>query len=194
VAKTSLFCAFEISPRENCCTEARGCVAAVYWLADSRTLGSTRECRFIGVDRKSSADIQNGAFDPYRKAQTFDEGAASRRTKTYRDFFTPIAALAIEPLLNAIRLQGGVDLLDVATGPSSLAAETRRRIANSGCAGNGPMHSSETKHAGRYGAKQKATRSDNSRYRDANSWARPVIVSKAMVEQWSERESETWAR
>jgi hypothetical protein len=68
-------------------------------------------------------------FDPYRKSRTFDEGAASRRTKTYRDFFTPITALAIEPLLDAIRLQVGVDLLDVATGPSSLAAETRSRMA-----------------------------------------------------------------
>jgi hypothetical protein len=43
--------------------------------------------------------------------------------KTYRDFFTPVTALAIEPLLDAIRLQGGVDLLDVATRPSSLAAD-----------------------------------------------------------------------
>src|SRR5712675_3339677 len=133
--------------------------------------------RYRGQPGKHMLALSSSQFDPYRKSRTFDEGAASRRTKTYRDFFTPITALAIEPLLDAIRLQGGVDLLDVATGPSSLAAETRRRIANSGCAGNGPMHSSETKHAGRYGAKQKATRSDNSRYRDANSWARPVIVS-----------------
>ncbi len=43
--------------------------------------------------------------------------------RTYRDFFTPITDLAIRPLLDAIRLQGGFDLLDVATGPGSLAAE-----------------------------------------------------------------------
>ena len=29
VAKTSLFCAFESSPRENCGTEATGCVATL---------------------------------------------------------------------------------------------------------------------------------------------------------------------
>jgi ubiquinone/menaquinone biosynthesis C-methylase UbiE len=45
---------------------------------------------------------------------------------TYRDFFTPITALAIKPLFDAIRLQRGVDLLDVATGPGSLAAEAHR--------------------------------------------------------------------
>jgi hypothetical protein len=54
--------------------------------------------------------------------------------------------LAIVPLLDAIQL-GGVDLLGVATGTSSLAAETRRRTANSGCAGNGRMHWSESEHA-----------------------------------------------
>jgi cyclopropane fatty-acyl-phospholipid synthase-like methyltransferase len=40
--------------------------------------------------------------------------------------FTPITALAIKPLLAAIRLQAGVDLLDVATGPGSLAAEANK--------------------------------------------------------------------
>jgi SAM-dependent methyltransferase len=43
--------------------------------------------------------------------------------KTYHDFFTPITALAIRPLFEAIRLQAGIDLLDVATGPGSLAAQ-----------------------------------------------------------------------
>ncbi|MBZ0146341.1 MAG: methyltransferase domain-containing protein [Pseudorhodoplanes sp.] len=45
---------------------------------------------------------------------------------TYHDFFTPITALAIKSLLDAVRLQTGVDLLDVATGPGSLAAEANR--------------------------------------------------------------------
>jgi hypothetical protein len=54
--------------------------------------------------------------------------------------------LAIEPVLDAIRL-GRVDLSDVATGPSSLAAERRRRTANSGCTGNGRVHWSESEHA-----------------------------------------------
>jgi hypothetical protein len=42
-------------------------------------------------------------------------------TTTYRDFFTPIASLA-RPLLEEIRFQDGIDLLDVATGPGSVAA------------------------------------------------------------------------
>lgn len=46
--------------------------------------------------------------------------------QTYHDFFTPITALAIKPLLDAVRLETGIDLLDVATGPGSLAAEGNR--------------------------------------------------------------------
>jgi ubiquinone/menaquinone biosynthesis C-methylase UbiE len=55
--------------------------------------------------------------------RSFERQRHDTLAKTYRDFFTPITALAIKPLLDAIRLQGGVDLLDVATGPGSLAAE-----------------------------------------------------------------------
>ena len=42
---------------------------------------------------------------------------------TYHDFFSPVTALAIKPLLDSLRLQAGAQLLDVATGPGSLAAE-----------------------------------------------------------------------
>ena len=55
--------------------------------------------------------------------RSFERQRHDKLAKTYRDFFTPVTALAIKPLLDAIRLQGGVDLLDVATGPGSLAAE-----------------------------------------------------------------------
>ena len=41
---------------------------------------------------------------------------------TYHDFFTPVTALAIRPLLNAVQVQRGAKLLDVGTGPGSLAA------------------------------------------------------------------------
>jgi len=41
---------------------------------------------------------------------------------TYHDFFTPVTALAIEPMLRAARAVAGLKLLDVATGPGSLAA------------------------------------------------------------------------
>jgi len=40
----------------------------------------------------------------------------------YHDFFTPVTALAIEPMLRAARAIAGSKLLDVATGPGSLAA------------------------------------------------------------------------
>ena len=45
---------------------------------------------------------------------------------TYHDFFTPVTALAVRPLLDAARVQPGAHLLDVATGPGSLAAEANR--------------------------------------------------------------------
>jgi len=41
---------------------------------------------------------------------------------TYHDFFTPVTAQAIEPMLRAARAVAGLKLLDVATGPGSLAA------------------------------------------------------------------------
>src|SRR6202165_3546497 len=45
---------------------------------------------------------------------------------TYHDFFTPVTALAINPLLDTVRLHAGAQLLDVATGPGSLSAEALR--------------------------------------------------------------------
>jgi len=58
--------------------------------------------------------------------RSFERQRHDNLAATYRDFFTPITALAIKPLFDAIRLQRGVDLLDVATGPGSLAAEAHR--------------------------------------------------------------------
>jgi len=58
--------------------------------------------------------------------RSFERQRHDNLAKTYRDFFTPITALAIKPLFDAVRLQGDVDLLDVATGPGSLAAEAHR--------------------------------------------------------------------
>ena len=45
---------------------------------------------------------------------------------TYQDFFSPVTALAISPLLNAARVRPGATLLDVATGPGSLALEATK--------------------------------------------------------------------
>ena len=55
--------------------------------------------------------------------RSFERQRHDNLARTYRDFFTPITGLAIKPLFDAIRLKGGFDLLDVATGPGSLAAE-----------------------------------------------------------------------
>lgn len=44
---------------------------------------------------------------------------------TYHDFFTPITALAIQPLLDAAGAGPGSNLLDIATGPGSVAAKAR---------------------------------------------------------------------
>jgi len=58
--------------------------------------------------------------------RSFERQRHDDLAKTYHDFFTPITALAIGPLFDAMRLEGGIDLLDVATGPGSLAAEAHR--------------------------------------------------------------------
>jgi SAM-dependent methyltransferase len=46
--------------------------------------------------------------------------------KTYLDFFTPVTALAIKPLLEAVRLRPGSHLLDVAAGPGALVSEAAK--------------------------------------------------------------------
>jgi ubiquinone/menaquinone biosynthesis C-methylase UbiE len=48
----------------------------------------------------------------------------------YIGFFSPVTALAIAPLLEAVRLAPGMKLLDVPTGSGALAAEATRRGAH----------------------------------------------------------------
>jgi SAM-dependent methyltransferase len=48
----------------------------------------------------------------------------------YIGFFAPVTALAIAPLLDAVRLKAGMSLLDVPTGSGALAAEAARRGAS----------------------------------------------------------------
>jgi SAM-dependent methyltransferase len=52
--------------------------------------------------------------------QRHDSLAAS-----YHDFFTPVTALAIQPLLDAADVGAGSNLLDIATGPGSVAAKAK---------------------------------------------------------------------
>ena len=62
-------------------------------------------------------------FRAYER-QRHDALAAS-----YLDFFAPVTAQAIGPMLDAMHLSPGATLLDVATGPGALAAEATRRGA-----------------------------------------------------------------
>ncbi len=55
--------------------------------------------------------------------RSFERRRHDSLAATYHDFFTPVTALAIKPLLYAVRLHADARLLDVATGPGSLAAE-----------------------------------------------------------------------
>jgi SAM-dependent methyltransferase len=64
--------------------------------------------------------------DAAERFRSFERQRHDHLAETYRDFFTPVTALAIKPLFDAIRLESGIDLLDVATGPGSVVAEAHR--------------------------------------------------------------------
>lgn len=59
----------------------------------------------------------------------FEHHAWQRVVKLYEDHFGRLTAQSIEPLLDAVRLQAGDTLLDVATGPGYIAAAAARRGA-----------------------------------------------------------------
>lgn len=54
--------------------------------------------------------------------RSFERRRHDTLAPTYHDFFTPVTVLAIKPLLDATRARSGQNLLDIATGPGSLAA------------------------------------------------------------------------
>jgi len=58
--------------------------------------------------------------------RAFERQRHDSLASTYRDFFTPITALAIPALLAAAGTGPTSRLLDVATGPGSVAAKARR--------------------------------------------------------------------
>jgi SAM-dependent methyltransferase len=58
--------------------------------------------------------------------RAFERRRHDSLASTYRDFFTPITALAIPALLAAAGTGPASTLLDVATGPGSVAAEAKR--------------------------------------------------------------------
>src|ERR1700730_6362082 len=68
----------------------------------------------------AEADLSSEDADRFR---SFERQRLDNLAATYHDFFTPVTALAIKPLLEAVGLRADTYLLDVATGPGSLAAE-----------------------------------------------------------------------
>jgi SAM-dependent methyltransferase len=64
------------------------------------------------------------------RLRAFERNQHDVRAESYSEFFAPITALAIEPLLAAVRLGPGMAILDVATGCGFLAAEAARRGAS----------------------------------------------------------------
>jgi SAM-dependent methyltransferase len=63
------------------------------------------------------------------RLRAFERQGHDALAASYHEFFTPVTALATEPLLDAVRLRPATHLLDVATGPGALAAEAENRGA-----------------------------------------------------------------
>jgi SAM-dependent methyltransferase len=61
--------------------------------------------------------------------RNYERDRHSALAEGYIGFFAPVTALAIAPLLDAVRLRAGTKLLDVPTGSGALAAEATRRGA-----------------------------------------------------------------
>jgi SAM-dependent methyltransferase len=61
--------------------------------------------------------------DDAERLRRFERQRHDSLAATYLDFFTPITALAIQPLLDAAGAGAGSSLLDIATGPGSVAAK-----------------------------------------------------------------------
>src|SRR5262249_295273 len=72
----------------------------------------------------SMANASLSAQDAER-LRRFERQRHDSLAATYQDFFTPITTLAIEPLLDAAGASAGSNLLDIATGPGSVAAKAR---------------------------------------------------------------------
>jgi ubiquinone/menaquinone biosynthesis C-methylase UbiE len=67
-----------------------------------------------------NASLSTEDADRFR---TFERQRHDHLATTYRDFFTPVTALAVRSLLDAARVRPAMNLLDVAAGPGVLAAE-----------------------------------------------------------------------
>jgi SAM-dependent methyltransferase len=63
------------------------------------------------------------------RLREFERQGHDHLALTYHEFFSPVTALAIEPLLDAVTASSGVRLLDVACGPGALTAAAAKRGA-----------------------------------------------------------------
>ncbi len=64
--------------------------------------------------------------DEAERFHSFERQRHDALAASYHDFFTPVTVLAIKPLLEAVRITPGSLLLDVATGPGSVASEATK--------------------------------------------------------------------
>src|SRR6478736_2252084 len=64
------------------------------------------------------------------RLRVFEREGHDALAESYHDFFSPVTELAIDPLLREVHLAPGMRLLDVATGPGTLAAEATSRGAH----------------------------------------------------------------
>src|SRR5579872_6221410 len=63
------------------------------------------------------------------RLRAFERQGHDALANSYHAFFSGVTALATNPLLDAVRLRPGTRLLDVASGPGTLAAEAANRGA-----------------------------------------------------------------
>ena len=63
------------------------------------------------------------------RLRAFERQGHEALAESYHAFFSAVTALATNPLIDAVRLRPGTRLLDVASGPGALAAETATRGA-----------------------------------------------------------------
>jgi SAM-dependent methyltransferase len=73
----------------------------------------------------ANASFRLSAEDAER-LRRFERERHDSLAATYHNFFTPITALAIQPLLDAAGAGAGSKLIDIATGPGSVAATASR--------------------------------------------------------------------
>ena len=71
----------------------------------------------------AATTLSNEDADRFR---SYERQRHDNLATSYHDFFTPVTLLATQHLLEAAHVRAGIDLLDVATGPGSLAAEAKK--------------------------------------------------------------------